>query len=92
MGQPGGTFLDASIGNGPKTFNPWVSKDGTSSSMGAKITSGLITIDPGSGGVIPWLAKSVETLPDRLTYRVTLRKGLRWSDGKPLTSSDVVFT
>jgi len=30
--------------------------------------------------------------PDRLTYTFTLRKGLKWHDGKPVTSKDVVVS
>jgi peptide/nickel transport system substrate-binding protein len=46
----------------------------------------------GSGRLLPWLASSVEESPDHLTYTFRLRDGLRWSDGKPLTAEDVVFT
>ena len=45
-----------------------------------------------SGTLLPWLAQSVETSADRLTHTFTLRDGLRWSDGRPLTSDDVAFT
>jgi len=92
IGQYGGTFFAATIGGGPKTFNSWVSKDGTSSAMGAMLTAGLITNEPYTGQVIPDLAKSVAISDDKMTYTVTLRKGLTWSDGKPLTADDVVFT
>lgn len=30
--------------------------------------------------------------PDRMTYLLTLRDGVSWHDGHPLTASDVVFT
>jgi len=46
----------------------------------------------GSGTLLPWLAQSVETSPDRLTHTFTLRDGVRWSDGRPLRPEDVVFT
>ncbi len=91
-GQPGGTLRVASIGQGPKTFNPWVAKDGTSSSMGGMLTAGLVTSHPVTGQVIPDLAKSVDISTDNTTYTVRLRHGLTWSDGHPLTADDVVFT
>jgi peptide/nickel transport system substrate-binding protein len=46
----------------------------------------------GSGKLLPWLAKSYDSSPDHLTYTFQLRDNLKWSDGQPLTSDDVVFT
>ncbi len=41
---------------------------------------------------IPGLAESWEGSDDGLTWTYTLREGLLWSDGEPLTSEDVAFT
>jgi peptide/nickel transport system substrate-binding protein len=41
--------------------------------------------------VIPGLAESWEASDDGLTYTYTIREGLTWSDGEPLTSEDVVW-
>lgn len=92
IGQFGGTFYDNQIGDGPKTFNPWASMDATSTTMGEMMFAGLVTTDAYTGDVVPYLAKDVKISDDKLTYTVTLRKGLQWSDGKPITSKDVVFT
>jgi peptide/nickel transport system substrate-binding protein len=40
----------------------------------------------------PWLAESLEIGDDGLTYTLTLRDGVRWHDGEPLTAEDVAFT
>jgi peptide/nickel transport system substrate-binding protein len=40
----------------------------------------------------PGLAESWEASNDGKTYTYTLREGLTWSDGEPLTADDVVFT
>jgi peptide/nickel transport system substrate-binding protein len=92
MGQAGGTLRTVSLGDGPKTFNLWASKDAGSSEVGNYLFVGLFDTDAYTGAVRPLLAKSVTVLPDKLTYEVTLRRGLRWSDGAPLTSRDVLFT
>ena len=92
VGKPGGTFFDSSIGDGPKTFNGWASYDATSSQMADMLLSGLVTTDAYTGEVVPYMAKSVDIAEDKKTYTVTLRKGLQWSDGKPITADDVVFT
>ncbi|HQF62021.1 MAG TPA: ABC transporter substrate-binding protein [Anaerolineaceae bacterium] len=51
----------------------------------------LFSYDPMSGQMTPWLAES-GTWKDANTYDVTLREGLTWSDGQPLTADDVKFT
>ena len=40
----------------------------------------------------PSLAKRWEKSPDGKTFIFYLHKGLKWSDGKPLTASDVKFS
>ena len=41
---------------------------------------------------VPGLAESWKGSDDGLTWTYKLRDGLKWSDGKPLTSEDVVWT
>jgi peptide/nickel transport system substrate-binding protein len=45
-----------------------------------------------SGKMIPWLATSWQMSPDGKEWRFTLREGVKWQDGQPLTAEDVVFT
>lgn len=92
VGQFGGTFYNSSIGEGPKTFNPWASFDATSTAMGELLFAGLVTTDAYTGETLPYLAKDVKISDDRLTYTIKLRKGLQWSDGHPITADDVIFT
>jgi len=40
---------------------------------------------------IPNVAKSIEPNPDASEFTVTLRQGMKWSDGEPLTTADVLF-
>ncbi|MEE6288809.1 ABC transporter substrate-binding protein [Georgenia sp. MJ173] len=40
----------------------------------------------------PSLAESVEVSEDNTTYTFTLREGLKWSDGEPFTTEDLMFT
>jgi peptide/nickel transport system substrate-binding protein len=41
---------------------------------------------------IPALAESWKGSEDKLTWTYKLRDGLKWSDGKPLTSEDIAWT
>lgn len=40
----------------------------------------------------PGLAESWVASDDGLTYTYTLREGLKWSDGEPLTAEDIAYT
>jgi peptide/nickel transport system substrate-binding protein len=40
----------------------------------------------------PWLAQSAQPNADFTEWTVTLRDGIRWQDGKPLTADDVKFS
>ena len=90
IGKFGGVMINSTIGEGPKTFNPFNSKDATSSTLSDIMYDGLVTIDPVTGEYIPKLAKSFEIKGN--DYIVHLRHGIKWSDGKPITSDDVYFT
>ncbi len=92
VGKFGGDFITSTIGEGPKTFNPFNANDATSSALSSIMYDGLFYTDPYNGSIRPKLAKSIEILPDKKTYIVKLRKGIKWSDGKEITTDDVYFT
>lgn len=45
-----------------------------------------------SGKATPWLASSYAWSHANTVLTFTIRKGVKWSDGKPMTAADVVFT
>lgn len=51
----------------------------------------LYAYDPMADEMIPWLAESSNWAGPE-TFEVTLRSGLTWSDGQPLTAADVKYT
>jgi oligopeptide transport system substrate-binding protein len=59
--------------------------------IGAELFCGLTYYDR-DGRVAPGCAQSWQASPDGLTWTFRLREGLRWSDGRPLTARDFVFT
>ena len=90
VGKFGGTLVASTIGEGPKTFNPFNSKDNISSQLSEIMYDGLLSTNAVTGEPIPRLAKDFTVEGD--TYLIHLRKGIKWSDGKPITADDVVFT
>jgi len=51
----------------------------------------LVRFSPDGGEVIPHIAKGWESNDDFTQWTVFLRKGMKWSDGKPFTADDVMF-
>lgn len=92
IGKFGGSINLPMFGSGLKTFNLWASTDATSSEVGSLLFDSLFDTDPTNGEIIPKLAKGYEIKDGGKTVIVKLRNGAKWSDGKPITSDDVVFT
>lgn len=91
VGKFGGEFVTSEISD-PKTFNPFVSKDATSSAIGDMLYDGLVGSSPLNGDIVPILAKDYEISDDKTTYTINLREGVKWTDGTEITSDDVVYT
>lgn len=91
IGVPGGKLVIASPG-GPKTFNPIVENETSSSDFVGLVFSALTDADAHTGLPKPGLAESWTVDPSGTVYTFHLRKGLRFNDGSPLTADDVVFT
>ena len=92
IGTLGGELVSSTIGEGPKTFNPFNCKDNISALMSGIMYDGLLSSDPMTGQPTPKLAKSFSISSDGTTYTIKLRHGIKWSDGKPITADDVIFT
>ncbi|HEY3765154.1 MAG TPA: ABC transporter substrate-binding protein [Gaiellales bacterium] len=57
-----------------------------------QIMQPLYTVSPNGKGVVPYLAKSYTLSPNKMTYTFHLRPGVKFSDGKLMTSADVKFS
>jgi oligopeptide transport system substrate-binding protein len=56
------------------------------------VFEGLYVYNRGDGPPVPSMAQSREVTPDGLTWTFHLRPGVTWSDGKPLTAQDFVWS
>jgi peptide/nickel transport system substrate-binding protein len=91
VGRTGGRLV-ISLGAEPKTLNPVMALEQPSRDVIGLLMADLVHINRGSQLTEPALAKSWKISRDGLHYTLTLRRGLRFSDGQPFTASDVVFT
>lgn len=76
----------------PKTFNPVLATDVVSREILGRMMADLIEINRSSQQTEPALARSWKVSPDGRTFRLQLRKGIRFSDGHPFDADDVVFS
>jgi peptide/nickel transport system substrate-binding protein len=57
-----------------------------------QITQPLYTVTANGKGTMPWLATGYTVSADGLTYTLTLRPGVKFSNGQAMTSADVKFS
>jgi peptide/nickel transport system substrate-binding protein len=86
---PRSQIVVSQLGN-PKTFNPALAAE---LPLVYEYThEGLLRENLLTQQIESSLAEKWEFSPDRQTITFTLREGLKWSDGHPLTTDDVAFT
>jgi peptide/nickel transport system substrate-binding protein len=92
IGKRGGTLVYR-VSSPPKTFNYLVANDEPSLVTAFfLLNSRLVEFDHSTQTYVPGLAEAWTTSSDGRSVDIRLREGLKFSDGQPLTSSDVAFT
>jgi len=76
-----------------RNFNPYTAT-GLPSGQFIKgaMYEGLVISPEGGLPAVPWLAQSWKWSNGNKTLTLNLAKGVKWSDGKPMTSADVVYS
>ena len=74
------------------TFDPYNTQDDYSIFTELQVYERLVKLAPDGKSVDPELATGWEIAPDGLLATFTLRDGVKFSDGSPLTADDVVFS
>src|ERR671910_2109167 len=91
-GQGGGVgnSIAVNVANPIKDLNSASTTDSASSSILDNVTEGLYRLDPNNKPV-PAQAEGVQISDDGLNYTFTLRNGIKWSNGDPVTSHDFKY-
>src|SRR3954471_8306557 len=82
---------------GPTTLNPHFAQGAKDQTASRIVYEPLASFDR-DGNLIPFLAAEIPSLqnggvaPDGKSVTWKLKRGVKWSDGDPFTSKDVVFT
>lgn len=87
---PPADTLRIGIEGNPTNLDPRFATDAYSVRILGLVYEGLFA-DETDGSMSPALAEGITVLDDR-TYRLTLKPGLIWQDGAPITSADVAAT
>lgn len=80
-----GTYAD------PDTLNPLTGNDMAGSWILNLIYPTLMELDE-NGNKVPYIIEEPAISEDGLKVTVTLKDGLKWQDGTPLTSKDIAYT
>lgn len=86
----GGTLTVVTQGE-PRTLVPLLDTNTQTRNISTKIVEGLLTYDP-QFTPKPLLATAWTSSADGLEYQFTLRRGVKWHDGRDFTSDDVQFS
>ena len=87
----GADSLRINLASEPDFLDPALNSSVDGACLAVNSFSGLYAYDA-SGKTVPACATGYEVSEDGLTYTVTLREGLKWSDGSDLTAKDFEYS
>ena len=88
--QEGGS-VTVGIATDVASLDPHYATTGDTRAVMFNMFEGLVKASP-EGGVIPAVASGYEVSDDGLTYTFTLREGVTFHNGQPVTAEDVVYS
>ena len=87
----GGNLVFAAVQDA-QSMNATTVFDNNSIWIFEQIYQTLYTVTNNGKGVMPWLATGYTVSANKKVYTFTLRPGVKFSNGKPMTSADVKFS
>ncbi len=88
---PRGGVLKVVGVNDVETFNPLFAADRASVEVVSCLFDSPFAVDPQSGELVPNMVERWEFAEDGKEVTFYVRKGMRWSDGEPITARDFEF-
>jgi oligopeptide transport system substrate-binding protein len=89
-GGAGAQVLNLNFGSEIPDLDSATTTDSVSFTVLTNLMEGFYRLDPDQKP-IPAMAEGVETSSDELTYTFTLKDGVQWSNGDPVTSQDFKY-
>jgi peptide/nickel transport system substrate-binding protein len=75
-----------------RNFNPLIAQDSARWPAQSGFYEPMAVLNEIKGELVPWLATEWSFNEDNTKLTFTIRDGVKWSDGQPLTAKDVKFT
>ena len=88
--ENGSDTLRINLASEPDYLDPALNSSVDGACLASAAFTGLYTYNA-EGVTVPALAEGYSVTDDGLTYTVTLKKNLKWSDGSDLTANDFVY-
>lgn len=88
--EGGGKIINYNLSAEPKTLDPQIDDDPNGLVVIQALYEGLARISA-DGKAVPGAAEKWSRNADATQYTFTLRPGVKWSDGTPLTAEDFVY-
>lgn len=82
------TYVDVD----PESIDPNLVAEGAGTQIASQLFEPLVVLNPNNGPPLPGQATHWDVRQGGRLYTFHLRKNLRWSDGKKLTSADFVYS
>lgn len=90
--QVAGGRLVLGRGDPPTNLDPHKTGEAAADEVNNFIGGGLMTLDPQTLAVLPWLAESVTQNDEGTVFTFTIRQGVTFHNGDPLTAHDFKYT
>lgn len=90
-------LLEEGLSVGRLGGSPWGYPSPFAYLLGPGLTHASLLFDTllwkdAAGALVPWLARAWRCSEDGTQWRFTIRRDVRWHDGRPLSPGDVVFS
>lgn len=76
----------------PESLDPALVQGGLESRYLYSLFEGLVTYDRDNLTPIPGMASDIQVSPDGRVYRFPIRTNARWSNGRPVTPDDFIYS